>query len=84
EISKNLSAALGMSSALRDVLAAPAEGNVLLANREVLIARSWIDPDPIKTSGIFRGMIERVSSGRMQVADSVQRANDELGRILEQ
>ena len=82
EISKNLSAALGMSSALRDVLAAPAEGNVLLANREVLIARSWIDPDPVKTSGIFRDMIERVSSGRMQVADSVQRANEELGGIL--
>src|SRR3989338_8845835 len=83
-ISKNLSTALGMSSALRDVLAMPADGNYLLFNQQTLIARSWIDPDPAKTSDIFRGMIERVSSGSMQISDSIQRANDELGRILEQ
>ncbi|MDO8482123.1 MAG: extracellular solute-binding protein [bacterium] len=81
-ISKNLSTALGMSSALRDVLAMPAEGNYLLWNQETLIARSWIDPNPAKTSDIFRAMIERVSSGSMQVSDSVQRANEELGSLL--
>src|SRR3989338_1499854 len=83
-ISKDLSTSLGMSSALRDVLAMPADGNYLLFNQQTLIARSWIDPDPAKTSDIFRGMIERVSSGSMQISDSIQRANDELGRILEQ
>ncbi|MCR4281073.1 MAG: extracellular solute-binding protein [Candidatus Kaiserbacteria bacterium] len=82
-ISKNLSTALGMSSALRDVLAMPADGNYLLFNQQTLIARSWIDPDSAKTSDIFRGMIERVSTGSMQISDSIQRANDELGRILE-
>lgn len=81
-ISKNLSEALGMSSALRDVLAMQGEGDYLLLNQQTLIARSWIDPDPAKTADIFRGMIERVSSGRMQISDSIQRANDELGGIL--
>ncbi len=81
-VSKEFSAAFGMPSASRDVLAMPAEGNKLLANREVLIARSWVDPEPAKTADIFRDMIGRVSSGRMQVAESVQRANEELEAIL--
>lgn len=81
-VSKNLADAFNMSSALRDVLAMPAEGNILLANRSALTARSWIDPDPVKTGNIFRAMIERVSSGRMQIPDSIQRANEELGGLL--
>lgn len=82
-VSKSLSTALGMSSALRDVLAEPADGSDLLRNQQTLIARSWIDPHPAKTSDIFRAMIERVSSGRMQISEAVERANEELKGALE-
>ena len=79
---KNISLALGMSSALRDVLAQPAEGIDVLLKRETLIARSWIDPYPEKTADIFRAMIERVSSGAMLSRDAVQRANQEMADVL--
>ncbi|MDO8562155.1 MAG: extracellular solute-binding protein [bacterium] len=81
-LSKALSQTMGMSSASRDVLAEPADGNVLLLNQQTLIARSWIDPNPAKTADIFRTMIERVSSGSMQISESVERADEELGGIL--
>ncbi|MDO8522164.1 MAG: extracellular solute-binding protein [bacterium] len=79
---KNLSTALGIPSALRDVLALPASGTGDLYKREALISRSWYDPDPAKTSGIFRAMIESITSGSLSLSDAVQRANQELGQIL--
>ena len=82
EIAENLSVALGMSPALRDLLAKPSQGADAVHNRETLISRSWTDPDPEKTSDIFRDMIERVSSGSMRLSDSIQRADQELGNIL--
>ena len=79
---KNLSTALGIPSALRDVLALPSVGALNMYRREVLISRSWFDPDPVKTSAIFRSMIENVTGGSFSLSDAVQRANSELGGIL--
>jgi len=81
-MAKNLATALGVPSALRDVLSAPAVGASDLYRRAALISRSWFDPDPVKTSGIFRAMIENITSGSLSVTDAVQRANSELGGIL--
>lgn len=83
EISPNLSVVFGMSPALRDVLARPSQGEEALFNRETLISRSWADPDPEKTAGIFRAMIERVSSGSLRLSEAIQRADQELGNILD-
>jgi len=81
-MAKNLGTALGIPSALRDVLSAPAVGAPDLYRRAALISRSWFDPDPAKTSGIFRAMIENITSGSLSLTDAVQRANSELGGIL--
>lgn len=83
EFSKLFSSAFGMPSALRDVLAVPAEGYFDLFQREALIARSWIDPDPEKTNAIFRGMIESVSSGALRLSDAIMRADQEIGELIE-
>lgn len=79
-----LTLALGIPSARRDVLAESGADEDALFKRETLIARSWIDPDPEKTSGIFRAMIEGVTSGSSRPAEVIGRANQEIAQILEE
>lgn len=80
---RDIGIALGMPSALRDVLGEPAEGSWGLFNKEAIIARSWLDPDPEKTAAIFRAMIERVTSGAMGLPDAIGRADQEMAQIIE-
>ncbi|MCE9541373.1 extracellular solute-binding protein [Candidatus Kaiserbacteria bacterium] len=58
-----LSNELGIPSARRDVLAQTAKGDALLLNKQVILMKSWTDPDPEKTDNIFRAMIEDTTSG---------------------
>lgn len=83
ETSKALSVALGIPSARRDVLSQPIQGDDEIFNKQAIIVRSWIDPDPQKTENIFRGMIEDTTSGAALLTEAVQRADQELGHILE-
>lgn len=84
ELSQALSTALGIPSMRRDVLSLPAEGNDALFNRQAIIMRSWIDPDPEKTEVIFRDMIENTVSGATLVTEAVQRADQEMAAMLGQ
>lgn len=81
-VSKQLSIALGIPSARRDVLSQPAQGDDDLFNRQAIISRTWVDPDPVKTAGIFRDMIENTTSGAMLLTEAVQRADLEMEHIL--
>jgi ABC-type glycerol-3-phosphate transport system substrate-binding protein len=84
DISKLLSTALGIPSARRDVLSIKVSGDGDLFNKQAIIARSWIDPEPIKTGAIFRDMIENTTSGTMLLTESVQRAEQEMEQLLSQ
>jgi len=79
---QSLSTALGMPSARRDLVSAPAQGNDELFNKQAILAHSWFDPDPGATAEIFRAMIENTTSGSLLVNEAVQRADQELGRLL--
>ncbi len=81
---KDLATSLGIPSALRDILAQPAGGNADLFNRQAILARTWIDPDPQRTADIFRAMIERVTSGALRLPDAVARADQEMAQIINQ
>ena len=81
-ISKNLSTALGIPSARRDVLALPAQGDDDLFNKQAIISRSWIDPNPAKTDTMFRAMIEDTTSGASLLSEAITRAEQELEHIL--
>ena len=81
---RSLSFALALPSARRDVLAEKGADEDASARREALIAHSWIDPDPERTSDIFRAMIESVTSGSARPAEAIGRASQEMARILEQ
>lgn len=83
-MSKTLSIALGIPSARRDVLSGQAstEGNDGLFNKQALIVRSWIDPNPVKTAEVFRDMIENTTSGSALLTEAISRADQEFGEIL--
>src|SRR3989344_1331090 len=76
-----LSEALGMPASRRDVLSTSG-GELDVAGRSALIARSWLDPDPERTAEMFRLMVEGVTSGALRLPDAVQRADQELSAII--
>lgn len=84
DFAKALSKAIGIPSARRDVLSQPADGNDNLYNKQAIIVRSWIDPDPVKTSSIFQDMIENTVSGATLVTEAVTRADQEMAHLLGQ
>lgn len=79
ENGKTISNSLDMSSARRDVIA---EGDsdryrkIILDS--ALIARSWLDPEPDASDGIFMQMIEDIVSNRSRIGDAVGDAVDRL------
>ena len=83
DVSKPLSQALGIPSARRDNLNAQASGNADLFNKQAIIARTWLDPNPEETDKVFRAMIENTTSGTTLVTESVSLADQEMGQILE-
>ncbi|MEX1027100.1 MAG: extracellular solute-binding protein [Candidatus Paceibacterota bacterium] len=48
----------------------------------VHIARAWLDPNPARSTEIFRDMVQAIQSGRLRTADAVSRANNELQNIF--
>ena len=77
-----LSTALGIPSARRDIVNRTAQGADDLFNKQAILAHSWFDPDPVATAEVFRAMIENTTSGSQLVTEAVQRADQELARIL--
>ena len=83
-LSRGLTVALGVPAARRDILSESGDDKNVLFDREAIIARSWIDPDPERTSGIFRAMIESVTSGSARLAEAISRANQEIAEVIGQ
>ena len=83
DASRLLSQALGLPSARRDVLAEKTSGGLDdLFNRQAILVRSWIDPDPEKTEDIFRDMIQSVTSGAAKLSEAIQRADQAMTQII--
>lgn len=82
ESAELFSEALGIPSARRDVLSVPGQGNDDLFNKQAIIARSWVDPNPEATDEIFRDMIEGVTSGASTLSNAIQRAQTALAQLV--
>lgn len=80
--SQQLSQALGMPSARRDILALPLSGKDDLFNKMAILARAWTDPDPEKTDVIFRDMIEGITSGSARLSEAIQRADQAMTQLM--
>ncbi len=84
ESSSLFSKAVGIPSARRDVLAGSASGLDELFNKQAIIVRAWVDPDPGKTEELFRVMIESVASGAAKIGEAIQRAEDGMAALIRQ
>jgi ABC-type glycerol-3-phosphate transport system substrate-binding protein len=90
EISAAFSTSLGLPSARRDVLNAQLAtqkpgvelSNQALASLGAGIMRSWTDPDPARTSEIFRAMIEDTTSGNLLLSEAISRADQQINNIV--
>lgn len=74
----------GLSSVRRAILALPSQGYASLFNRMAIITRTWPDPDPAKTDGLFRAMIEGTVSGASSIQQSISRGNQQMQQIIGQ
>lgn len=48
-----------------------------------VISRGWLDPNPTETLGVFRGMINDVTSGRSDPKEAVESADTQMINLLE-
>ena len=80
KVNDSLTRAFNMASPRRDVVAA-GDGSpyrsVMLQSS--LIARSWLDPEPEESKGIFMQMVEDVVSNRSRVGEAV---SDAINRLV--
>jgi ABC-type glycerol-3-phosphate transport system substrate-binding protein len=81
EGSRMLAAALGLSSARRDVLVQPAKGNDAVFNKMALLIRTWEDPNAKETERVFKDMIESVTSGAARTSEALQRAEQAMRQL---
>jgi len=69
----------GLPPVLRDLLAnKPTNPIQVVFYNAALQARGWLDPEPMKTSAIFKDMIESLSSGRLKTSEAVRKAHSEI------
>jgi len=76
---QSLRSLISLPSVRRDGAAsAPNDPYGTMFDSAALLAFSFLDPDPAATDSIFKRMMEGVSSGKLQVSEATQAADDEL------
>lgn len=73
----------GLPSIRRDaILNTPNNASMTIFSQSAFYARGWIDPDKIRTTSIFRDMVENVTSGRFIHSEAVREANNQINSLL--
>jgi ABC-type glycerol-3-phosphate transport system substrate-binding protein len=73
----------GLPPVRRDLLAeVPSDSIGPVFYGSALAARSWIDPNPEATNGIYQRMIESTTSGRARLNEAIDTAHAELNNLL--
>ncbi|MFT7328155.1 MAG: ABC-type glycerol-3-phosphate transport system substrate-binding protein [Crocinitomicaceae bacterium] len=84
-IADGLAVELQVAPARKDLLRnKPEDAFKTLVYNSAIISRGWIDPDPEKSSTIFRTMLRNINTGALSVSASVDRANADLDTLLDQ
>jgi ABC-type glycerol-3-phosphate transport system substrate-binding protein len=84
DFASKLATALGIAPARLDLLKTkPVDDSYLPAfYSSAFYAKSWLDPDPLNTDDIFKGMVEKVLSNSMTVDQAINDAGTKLGLLL--
>ncbi len=74
---------MGLPPVRRDLIAdTPADAVGEVFAQSALISRSWYDPDPQASAGIYKRMVESVVSGRDRLGDAVRIASGEFSDLF--
>lgn len=60
----------------------PRDPFMTIVNRASLVARAWRDPNPEGSNGVFKQMIDDITSGRREVAQSIGDAEQRLQQLI--
>ncbi len=67
----------------RDMLSSrPSNASRSVFYNSALISSTWIDPEPLASSNIFRDMVESVTGGKSRVSEAISKADLELNALL--
>lgn len=82
-VSKTIAVSLSLPPARRDLLAdRPVDPYLSVFYNSAITGRTWIDPDSKVTDGIFREMIQNILSNKLDISDSISKAQSQLGLLL--
>ncbi len=80
-----LNQSLYLPTVRRDVIAqGSTDPYITIFNQAALIAKIWLDADPVKSGSIFARMVESLTSGAKTSYQAIQDAGDEYDVMLEQ
>ncbi len=82
-IASSISKVFQIPTARIDVIQHSTTTDLGFYNKQAIIVRSWTDPDPAKTSEIFRAMIDDTVSGSLLLGEAVQRADRQIATLLD-
>lgn len=84
DISKKISIGMSLPPVSRSLLNDKPKDNQYLYTffNNALIAKSWNDPDDVKTNSIFKEMIEDVLSNSLSINESINKAEEALNTLL--
>ncbi|HWA32056.1 MAG TPA: extracellular solute-binding protein [Candidatus Paceibacterota bacterium] len=83
DFASKYAAAVGMPPARLDLLSAKQSDQYNpVFYSSALYARSWLDPSPADTDGIFRNMVEQVLSNNLDALGAVRDADSKLSLLL--
>jgi ABC-type glycerol-3-phosphate transport system substrate-binding protein len=75
--------ASGLPPVRRDLLSSvPSNAYGAILYNSALWSRGWLDPDSSRTKGLFRDMIEGITSGWMTTSEAVGKFNSQMNLLL--
>ncbi len=82
-IALSISTTFQIPSARIDVIKNATTSDLGFYNKQAILVRSWTDPEPERTTEIFRAMIEDTVSGSFLLGESVQRADRQIAELVD-
>jgi len=83
DFQRKFSQNFNLGSSRRDVLSEKVQDPFLaVVYKSAIKSKAWLDPDPQKTSEIFRSMIESVTTGRTGIGTAIFTAQKQLEDLI--
>ena len=61
----------------------PSDPFLAIVYRAALVARGWLDPDPVQSDAVLRSIVDDVTSGRQPVTGAINDAQQRLQQLIQ-